>query len=102
MSTTQLTITVSGGDDEENAQLSNLLEASLRENRFTDVRVTTPGHRNVANYSLSDLVQAVHPAFLRTPVRIVPAQPDADPRLSGAFDFNAGTFIQPVDFRFAQ
>lgn len=102
MSATQLTITVSGGDDEENAQLSNLLEASLRENQFTDVRVTAPGHRTATPYRLADLVRAVHPELLHTPVRIVPAQPDADSRFGSAFDFNAGSFIQPVDFRFAQ
>jgi hypothetical protein len=97
MPANQLIITVSGGDTEENTQLSDVVSACLREHRFTNVRVDAPGRQG--GYSLSDLVRVMHPAFLNTPVRIVPAEPEEP--MMGAFDFTAGKNIQPVDFRFA-
>lgn len=98
MPANQLTITVSGGDAEENEQLSNVVSACLREHRFTDVRVDAAGRQG--GYSLADLARTMHPAFLNTPVRIVPVEPEERAMPLG-FDFNAGVNIRPVDFRFA-
>lgn len=98
MPANQLTITVSGGNSDENIQLSNVVQTALREHHFTDVHVDAPA-LHYRGYTLADLARAMHPELRNTPVRIVAVEPeDAVP---AGFDFTAGMNIQPVDFRFA-
>lgn len=97
MPTNQLTITVSGGNAEENAQLSNVVQVALREHHFTDVHVDTPERRH--GYSLTELTRVMYPELRTIPVRIVAVEPDSI--IPAGFDFNAGAGVRPVDFRFA-
>lgn len=97
MPTNQLTITVSGGNAEENVQLSKVVQVALREHHFTDVHVDTPARQR--GYSLTELTRAMYPELRTTPVRIVAVEPES--AIPAGFDFNAGTRVRPVDFRFA-
>jgi len=74
MSRNQVIVTVSGGDIEENRQLSTMVHACLQERGFTNVAINhldTFQNAALREVSIFDLIRSMNPEVFDTPIMVV-------------------------------
>lgn len=84
MSRNQVTITVSGGDIEENRQLSSMVHACLQEKGFTNASINALDmvrSQGQNELSIFDLVRSMNPEVYDKPIMVV-GETDEDIRVA--------------------